>query len=993
MFQNAFEMITNGTRRVINIPGMRYLLGGAAAIASAAMAGLAYLVARKWLQSFPGNVLRWRMRLISWLLSRSARRFPSVRALRDEVRKAPMYTMDVSSLNKHGHSAAARRAADWYIMLYASRQGRGVWSLSQSALDIERGVPGERLYYDPRDLTMEMGYDPLNSRDVVKLIDVDYYVEEADIARFVSRGHTVAMYTIIPESVNVSGHDYTGRFVSRDELEMMVDGGKPYRHKLWDWNRDSVSVCDAWSSTRCYVETKRVDKHRYVVFLIPVLSHSYLPSWLAGWWYEDRITRVDVGDPVRMLSLTNPPRVSIGAPDGGVLAVDVPRAVFDELKAIKAVNGAPLVPGSVERILVARKVDTTGVALVTLAVNDGRSLPIKPDTNAVSGRHYQCVWAERPYDEGKQKGRFFTKPLIDGAFSAQVSKSNDIACIHGRVEKMRNEIPRAQTDPELHAQYLAYMDEFLEMLIPEPGLGVPVDMSVVNEKQSRRSQRVSLANEETLAVPPLEKDLEAFQKAESYPKLAWPRNITNVDANHRVNYSRFIYAATEQVKKTASWYAFGLRPEQVAEKVRLLAMLAPILLEGDFSKWDGTLPHLLRLLERKFGMRFFSPEYVDEFVRLHERLVCRAGRTEKGVRYWTGSSRLSGGADTSLFNTVLDGFLVYCAKRLEGRSPEEAWANLGIFGGDDNLSDAKKECLELVCADLGLTIKIIVREAGSAVGFLGRYWTNPWEHEGSCFDVYRALSKFHYTHKNDPTETRAMILWRKAVCLWVTDSQTPVLGCLARNILRLIPSGCLGEVEHQHWVKEATESIRWDLTQSENIMRKFSEPMFPFVDTPDLSAWVMDNLNCSADAIMGAEFAWDNAMTVDDIFRSTPWFEAKPLTADTAVMIGGEIIKPDPSQSIPNQPTIAPIPARRPICPIYTTNGACDPACTLAHVDCKNYVAGRCDRKGCKFRHIGLVQDKVKLILGDRPPKAHGGGAQGPRGDPRGKTPARKGKR
>lgn len=897
-----------------------------------------------------------RMYFVSVFLSVTARRHANVGKLRDDVRSQMMYEVKASEFNKHGSAAAARSAADHFINNFASHFNRSVWSLSKSAVDIERGIRGSRYYYDGRDLSMECSDDAVERDDIIKLIDVDYYVQMQDLAYYVARGHTVAMYTIIPESVNVSGSDFTGRFVNETELEMVVDGGKPYRHELWDWNRDSVSICDWFSSTRCYVEIKRVSSHRYVVFVIPVVSHMWFAAWLSRWWYSDTLTRVNVGKPVRMLSITNPPRVSVGDPNGGVLEVTVPRAVFDELSIVRQVRGKDLEPASVERVLIARKCDTVGVSLLTLAVNEGRSLPIKPDTNAVSGRHYHCVWADKPYDEGIQKGKFFVPPIIDGAFAAMGSKSDDLACVHGRVELMRNETPKAQTDPNLHVQYLGYMDEFLEFLIPKAHLGVPDSSDDVNEHQDRASQRASWLVEEELSVPSLIADLDAFQKSESYQKCAWPRNITNVDAKHRIDYSRFMYAFNRGCLKPQKWYAFGLKPSEVGELMHDLAQDASVLLEGDFSKWDGSLPHLLRLLERKAGERFFSPPYNNEFMSLHDKLMMRGGRTRHGVRYYVGSSRTSGGADTSAFNTMDDAFVTYCAKRVQGMRPSQAWEKMGLFGGDDNVSNVRKECLEQVCADLGLRIKIIVREAGSYVGFLGRVYTNPWEHSGSCFDIYRALSKFHYTHKNDPNEKREEILWRKAVCLWVTDSSTPLLGCLARNLLRLIPSGKLGEIEHQHWVRTAVKPMMKVRTHSEDIMARFPVPMFPFVDSIEVVPWILENLDCNATAVMEAERAWDGAKSIDEIFvKGKPWFEAKKLEADTSVVLGGELLKPQPTECVPNAPAIAEVPKRPPICPTYVATGKCSPLCTLGHVDCNDYKIGKCTRKVCRFRHIGLT--------------------------------------
>jgi hypothetical protein len=87
---------------------------------------------------------------------------------------------------------------------------------------------------------------------------------------------------------------------------------------------------------------------------------------------------------------------------------------------------------------------------------------------------------------------------------------------------------------------------------------------------------------------------------------------------------------------------------------------------------------------------------------------------------------------------------------------------------------------------LGLVLKLEVRKPGDYVGFLGRVFLDPWTTTESMADVPRQLGKLHLsgTPKTVPDE---VILARKAKGMMITDSNTPILGAWAKQVLRFCP--------------------------------------------------------------------------------------------------------------------------------------------------------------------------------------------------------------
>jgi len=160
--------------------------------------------------------------------------------------------------------------------------------------------------------------------------------------------------------------------------------------------------------------------------------------------------------------------------------------------------------------------------------------------------------------------------------------------------------------------------------------------------------------------------------------------------------------------------------------------------------------------------------------------------TTTGVTYNTGTTILSGVADTSYINTIMNALMSYIAMRLMGLNMQNSWAGLGLYGGDDGLNNiAKPKYVERVANKLGYRLKVEEIKAGHPVPFLGRIFLDPWSMDASICDVPRRIRSLHLTSA-PKTVPDNYILTRKAESYLITDPNTPIVCEWSQAILRIL---------------------------------------------------------------------------------------------------------------------------------------------------------------------------------------------------------------
>lgn len=310
---------------------------------------------------------------------------------------------------------------------------------------------------------------------------------------------------------------------------------------------------------------------------------------------------------------------------------------------------------------------------------------------------------------------------------------------------------------------------------------VPFEFAEVVEAQSRPSQRVgneeaghNLAWQSKVAI-------EAFQKRELYTEAKPPRNISTLPPAHRLQYSRFTLALANHLK-TFKWYAFGRNLQEVGELLSDLAVFARTLCESDYSKFDGTHSFALYLVELAILLRCFRSQS-RTVAHEHQAMTSARAKTRLGQLYDIDGSRVSGCADTTTMNTIDNGVVGYCTRRMT-MSPAEAWAHLGLYGGDDGvIPDVDPATYSGVAKAFGLVLKPATHSAHEPCSFLGRVFPFPRTSPASISDLRRSLPKLCAT--TDLVLAPEVVLRNKAEGYIITDPETPVLGAWCRMVRRL----------------------------------------------------------------------------------------------------------------------------------------------------------------------------------------------------------------
>lgn len=357
------------------------------------------------------------------------------------------------------------------------------------------------------------------------------------------------------------------------------------------------------------------------------------------------------------------------------------------------------------------------------------------------------------------------------------SVNQDYATIKYRING-----PKNYTQPP--DVYFQYIDEFLDFLnLTE---SEPLTHEELMSHFSKPRQKQDLTEYMNQDLTGVKARFSAFMKRETYGKIRDARNITNPSAKHKIEYSLFTIPLSDQIKKQ-SWYAFGKSPVLAADRVHHLGMQFPYFQLTDFSSYDATHSPFFVYFESLLLETVF-PNH-KQAVSLCLEQYWQTVWTRHGLPYSNEATRLSGSPDTSVFNTINNAFVAYCVNRRYGYESIEAWARLGVYGGDDGLTPVSDDTTlpySDTCKDLGLILTDEVVSTKGAVVFLGRVYTNPSLHNGSLMDPVRHCPKFHLVLDN--------------------QGQNPLkaLACKCHCIVNTEPSYCFFAREAAAWLKRYT---------------------------------------------------------------------------------------------------------------------------------------------------------------------------------------------
>nr|APG76485.1 hypothetical protein [Hubei noda-like virus 2] len=727
-----------------------------------------------------------------WLSNLSDEARAEALVLKTEFQEADVRPQRAVENHTHGASAASRSTATFLIQRIASGGGRKAFFIQGSGADFRAGRLHSREYYWLKDVMCPATRATPGPRDVLGLVDVDYYFDMKDL--LTKRFQPYLLYTFVPSRAAKGEGEYKYRFLADQSVEYSVAGGGLYPHELWNWDGDSIRVVKRWFGIPVgyvgyAIERRQMDPDHQLVLLVPLVQTGFWSSWVAAWKLaaaEVRRFQPVVDGFVRFYVNTKEAMKVATGKAGGYSDCMTLASVDDAIAST-----ARTVSGKLTLMSVKSKMDDGADsnvknykgAEVLLEFHLAR-LPTRERMSLLEAvRRFQWVPKGAEPDADAKPGMVaFMGPLLHGGFVPDVCRGNEERFVEERVRKL------AKPDTELDPFTLRVMEEFAEHLVPVPHLLSPVDHEEVYARQSSPSQRAILHEAEHGKPTRVTKQ---FIKREAYGRVNDPRGISTINGVDKMEYSRYIYAYVDEVLRPQPWCAIGKSNAEIAERVAGISTGAEYGDNTDYERQDGNKDNRPRVLDRIVMTRAFHPKYHAEMLEQMRRQYNLTGKTTFGVVYQTGMAQASGSADTAASNTTLNAFIAYLTYRRQYMSKEDAWAMLGIFLGDDGYSTGMSKRVAAECAArMGQVLDLERTYRGNVgVSFLARrYGPDVWYGDtNSCCDIKRQLAKFHLTVNLPANISPVQKLREKAYAFSLSDSNTPVIGEFVRTVLALFP--------------------------------------------------------------------------------------------------------------------------------------------------------------------------------------------------------------
>lgn len=700
----------------------------------------------------------------------------------------------VDETHSHPSSANERSNATSFMNLVARSLGREVFFYQQGAADQRNRFSGDRTYYFAKDAALRPVANTSDnlSEKFVGIVDVDYYVDMNE--KLATWFAPVMLYTFEPTRAAKSDGEYNYTWLLNGKVRYTVAGGATYEHHVWNYSSDALKIVSRVSVpgtpyslpvgvTTYLVDRRAMGEDHSIVLLMPTRRWGLLWAWLANLMLEGKelsrfapvqgeYVRLQVHDGKQTLTSTG--RVNM------YCCATLPAAQDDGLVLLARNSKQQIALATVKSHL---ENDEQGAAVLRdFLLNGLENQQVAPAVAPVKTSVHGYQMTTTAYDpDAKPSLVSYMDPLLDGAFAPDMSLSNEQAAVNGRVVNISHKEPLEMTPFLVNC-----IAEFSELLVPKANMAHPAGYEIVEERQDSPTQR-KILEQAAQSGKTFGRYVKSFIKKEAYEEPKEPRIISQIVPQDKAEYSRYTYALQDHLKEQR-WYAFGLAPAEVADRVATICRQAREVDEGDLSRCDGRISNVVRLLETHIVSRFFHQDHLSDALQLlktqhHLKAYCTLGTEYKTL--WT---RLSGSPETSIFNTILSAFISYVAFRMDRLSPKEAYQRLGIYGGDDSLTaDVTPGKLANAAKMVGQVLTSNVRKRGQTVTFLSRvFGPGVWFGEpNSCCTIPRQLSKFHTTVALPPGITAQQKLIEKARCYWLTDRNTPIIGKFAQKVVVL----------------------------------------------------------------------------------------------------------------------------------------------------------------------------------------------------------------
>jgi hypothetical protein len=778
------------------------------------------------------------------------------------------------------------------------------YSVGMSSREIAQGISGVRDYHQVRDLVLPHRADPITDNHVLTMIDVDYYV---DLDEYLQMERPIIMYTFVPNSVAGECYEASYTFDERNVLHMNVDGGAEYRHELWDYSGDMITVrinipwynlSKIFTSVYWFGALVVYSVHKYstsddpqhrIIGLFP--KHRF-DGWASWWLPSNPVKRFTVSQKVGSDgSVFNVAEfrhagqriISFGRA-GEFYSASVPYDVFHTIRENFNLTEYKNI-GNVHRVLSELKavpVPTLVAPLLFAVLRNGVSTPKRLSAVGVGllkttqdHVHYHAA-LPNPFDIGKLYARVVLPPLTDpdqGACSPTMSYNDDVVCVEKRLTDVKNTV-------QPPAKYYQYASEFVQFVVPEPAKGVPIHMDEVYAHQTGPFQRARNAMTQ-MWLGHTRAFIRSFQKKEFYAKYSPPRNISTLPTAHNLNLSTYTYAFKADVLSKCAWYLPTLTPFEIATRLQEFVRFKPWITYKDFEKFDGTISQWLRHnVQIPIYTRWCSDGFRNDLSGLLEN-ECRAfGVTSEGVAYSADGTTLSGSAITTDGNTIFNAFHDYCSARNSNLDPEQAWAAIGLCYGDDGVSALSPEVMQNTASDLGLRVKVGTCREHEPVGLLGRVFVDPWVTPTSIQDPLRTISKLHLSvAPKNVSDYEAAV--RRVTGYLITDPLTPIIADYCNAVVRCLSLHPPLEMD----IEPYSHDLSWSA-----IIALESGPWPQLLGDTDLMRTIVaDMCNIVFDELMQIIKALNQAQSLSDFpIHCIP----HKRTVTYPVLVGGQLLEP-----------------------------------------------------------------------------------------------------
>jgi hypothetical protein len=707
----------------------------------------------------------------------------------------------VASLHSHPGPAAERNAADDTINSFITMHGYDVYSVQQSQRDVERQFSGSHTHYWPVDRVVPQHSDDVMPTHAIKLLNVDYYI---DWNEYLWMAQPFVLFTFTPQDPSGESDGIQWTTNADNTISMRITGGATYQHQLWDYDVDIVEARYSGFAVTYTVDRVAVSEHWSIVLMTPRSVDPYHGP------VGCTLQRVTLARNALCLdgTIRSTAAIRVSGPDpflsvcipGTYASVRVPSSTEVILRGRCALG--PSAYADLTTVLAKEYPDSLTLAhaaiFAAFPVDKVGAARTSALTVADSNVHYRTLAVGLPTTDDTPMGAVIAPPIIPSGYVPYRGLCADIWTVTERLTAVHND------QEVLPPKYLGFASEFASRLLPKAHSLAPIRVHDVITAQKRPSQRLKnkIAAKKLshfLFKPAI--TISSFQKGEVYSALKDPRNISTLPAEHCLIYSQYTRPFSDHLK-TTDFYAFGMHPRKVAARVVHLARNSKEIIETDFSRFDGTHSQGLYDLELALLLRAFPIDEHATIRTIHNQMVFAKAWTKHGADYEMGGSRASGSADTSLFNSIDNAFVAFCAFRNAGKKPDEAYAALGLYGGDDGLTpDLDCAIYERTAADLQLRLKATVHPSSARTSMLGRIYPAPADGPWHMADLPRQLAKLHVCPSRDPQVWKTIVADRaRGVLAW--DPDTPILSHWAKLALRTH--------DHSHPVQDREMQYRID---------------------------------------------------------------------------------------------------------------------------------------------------------------------------------------